>query len=573
MEVVDDEALSRFARLACRLLRAPVALVSLVDDRCQHFASAVGLPEPWASRAGTPLSHSFCQHVVASGAPLIVRDAREDPLVAQNLAIPDLNVIAYAGMPVTDETGHVLASFCVIDHEPRDWTDDELQVLQDITAAVTSEVQLRIAAVETRDAQLLAHRVEGRLALLADAADLLTSTLDIDQIVTSLAELVVPRLADCCVIDVAVANERRYRTAAITHIDPEGARLFTRAEEVFPRRLNRNSAVMHVLGGSPPVLLSTVGDDYLERLAVSEEQLELYRALRPGSALMVPLQARGPVLGVLTMLRLESAPPYDESDLGLAIELGRRAGLALENARLYEQEHRAAEALQRELLPQLPVVPGLHLAARYVPSPQAGQVGGDWYDVLVFPDEAVGLAVGDVSGHDLSAAAVMGQMRAIVRAYAWEGSSPGRVLDRTCELVRGLEIDRVATAFFGRLDPPGPDGSRRLRCSNAGHPPPMLLRPGAEPELLDPPPTMLIGLASDARSTVDVDIPPGSTLVLYTDGLVERRDRDLEEGLDALLAVARSLPPDATPDEICKVLVDGMCGTSDDDIAVLVVRT
>ncbi len=111
MDVVDDEALGRFTRLASRLLAAPVALVSLVDDRCQHFASAVGLPEPWASEAGTPLSHSFCQHVVNSGEPLVVADAREHPLVAANLAVRDLNVVAYAGVPIVDETGLVLGSF------------------------------------------------------------------------------------------------------------------------------------------------------------------------------------------------------------------------------------------------------------------------------------------------------------------------------------------------------------------------------------------------------------------------------------------------------------------------------
>ncbi|MDP9417090.1 MAG: SpoIIE family protein phosphatase [Actinomycetota bacterium] len=573
MEVVDDEALGRFTRLACRLLKAPVSLVSLVDERVQHFASAVGLPEPWATEAGTPLSHSFCRHVVASREPLFVEDAREHPLVAENLAIPDLNVIAYAGVPITDETGLVLGSFCVIDHQPRAWTQDELDVLSDLGAAVSGEVQLRLAGVEARDAQLLAARVEERLAVLADAADLLTSTLDMDATVTALAQLAVPRLADCCVIDLVVPGDKRYRTAAITHVDPEGRELFVRAEQVFPRRSNPNSAILRILGGGQPLLLEGVDDAYLARLAVSPEQLEFYRALKPGSSVMVPLRSRDTVLGALTLLRLAGSRPYDESDLALAVELGRRAGLALENARLYEQEHRAAEALQRELLPSLPEVPGLRLAAQYVPSAQAGQVGGDWYDVLTFPDGGVGLAVGDVSGHDLSAAAVMGQIRAVVRAYAWEGKQPGDVLDRTCELVRGLEIDRVATAFYARLEPPGADGCRVLRAANAGHPPVLLLPPGQPPRLLHPPRSLLIGLAGEARATEEVVLEPGSILVFYTDGLVERRDRDLEEGTDELLAIAAGLSPEASVADIAGTLVDKMCAGREDDVAVLVVGT
>ncbi len=571
MDMVDDEALGRFTRLACRLLDAPVSLVSLVDDRCQHFASARGLPEPWASEAGTPLSHSFCQHVVTSGEPLVVTDARDHPLVAASLAIPDLNVIAYAGVPITDDTGLVLGSFCVIDHEPREWTQDELEILRDVGAAVSGEVQLRLSAVEARDAQVLAARIEERLALLSDAADVLSSSLDIDATLTSLAQLAVPRLADCCVIDLVAPGDRRYRIAAVTHVDPSGRELLMRSEELFPRRSNPNSAILRILAGGEPILLSPVHDSYLERLATSPEQLELYRALRPGSSVMVPLSSRGKVLGALTLLRLEGGTPYDESDLGMAIELGRRAGLALENAQLYEREHRAAEALQRELLPTLPSVPGLRLAARYVPSAQAGQVGGDWYDVLPFPDGGVALAVGDVSGHDLSAAAVMGQVRAVVRAYAWEGKQPGEVLDRTCELVRGLDIDRVATALFARLEPPRADGRRVLRAANAGHPPPLVLTPGEAPRLLDPPPSLLIGLAGPPRATEEVELAPGSVVVLYTDGLIERRDRDVGEGLAELQQVAATLAPDAEVDDIATTLVEKMCGEGEDDIAVLVV--
>jgi PAS domain S-box-containing protein len=162
-----EEAFDRLTRLASAITGAPVALVSLVDDRRQFFKSAVGLPEPWASRRETPLSHSFCQHVVARAEPLIVADAREHPLVRDNLAVPDLGVVAYAGIPLVLSTGEVLGSFCVVDTKPREWTSHEIAALTDIAASVISEIELRQASVKAkRDAVLAEQAKLERTALL-----------------------------------------------------------------------------------------------------------------------------------------------------------------------------------------------------------------------------------------------------------------------------------------------------------------------------------------------------------------------------------------------------------------------
>ena len=139
----SEEAFDRLTRLATRLLHVPVALVSLVDADRQFFKSCIGLPEPWASARETPLSHSFCQHAVQRASPLVIEDAREHPLVRDNLAIPDLGVVAYAGIPLATGDGLVLGSFCVIDHVPRRWTDDELATLHDLAAAVATAIELR----------------------------------------------------------------------------------------------------------------------------------------------------------------------------------------------------------------------------------------------------------------------------------------------------------------------------------------------------------------------------------------------------------------------------------------------
>jgi sigma-B regulation protein RsbU (phosphoserine phosphatase) len=149
LDATRDEAFDRLTRLATRVLRAPVALVSLVTDERQYFASSVGLPEPWGSEQETPLSHSLCQHVVLTGLPLLVEDARESIVLQDNLAIRDLGVVAYAGMPLRTSDGHVLGSFCVIDHHPRSWTAAELEALADLAGAAMSEIALRRVVAQT----------------------------------------------------------------------------------------------------------------------------------------------------------------------------------------------------------------------------------------------------------------------------------------------------------------------------------------------------------------------------------------------------------------------------------------
>jgi signal transduction histidine kinase len=171
LDTPDEIAFDRLTRLVSKLLHAPVALVSLVDKDRQFFKSSVGLPEPWASQRETPLSHSFCQHVVEAGAPLIITDAHSHALVHDNLAIPDLNVIAYAGFPLTMANGHVLGSFCAIDTKPRVWTQDELEILEELALAVSTEIELRSQLIERERTQVeLRHAKEA-----ADAANMAKS--------------------------------------------------------------------------------------------------------------------------------------------------------------------------------------------------------------------------------------------------------------------------------------------------------------------------------------------------------------------------------------------------------------
>lgn len=171
LELVDspaEEAFDRLTRLASRIVGVPVSLVSIVDADRQFFKSFLGLGEPWASRRETPLSHSFCQHVVTSGEPLIVTDAREHPLVKDNLAIPDLNVIGYLGMPLTTTDGHRLGSFCVIDTQPHQWTPEEIEIVRELAHSVMSEIELRTELKIRLDVENALHQQNRKLARLTE---------------------------------------------------------------------------------------------------------------------------------------------------------------------------------------------------------------------------------------------------------------------------------------------------------------------------------------------------------------------------------------------------------------------
>jgi len=169
LDTPTEEAFDRLTRLAARILHAPAALVSLVDEDRQFFKSRMGLPEPWASLGETPLSHSFCQHTVASGQPLIIQDAREHPLVFDNLAVAELQVVAYAGIPLITSDGQVLGSFCVLDDHPRSWSEDEIAILTDLAAAVMSEIELRAATREGQRQSAERHQLQVERDLLSSS--------------------------------------------------------------------------------------------------------------------------------------------------------------------------------------------------------------------------------------------------------------------------------------------------------------------------------------------------------------------------------------------------------------------
>jgi serine phosphatase RsbU (regulator of sigma subunit) len=256
-----------------------------------------------------------------------------------------------------------------------------------------------------------------------------------------------------------------------------------------------------------------------------------------------------------------------------ALMLGYLQQLHSERA-AHEREHQVAATLQRSLLPTLPTIEGITCAARYLASTDHAQVGGDWYDLFALPDGAIGLAIGDVMGHDLAAAAAMGQLRSVLRSYAYEGSSPSVVLDRLDRLVQGFEMAEVATAIYGRLLLHR--GAGTLLFANAGHLPPLVRHQDGTVSQLDRGASPLIGALAPGRARrgeAAQVLAPGSLLLLYTDGLVETREHDIDQGIDRLSAVLAALDPSPGPEQVCDALTSELVGPDqDDDVALLAVR-
>lgn len=600
---VPDAGIERFTRLVTRLLEVPVSLVSLVDDTRQLFPGATGLAEPWDGERQTPLSHSFCQHVVTSGEQLVVTDAPRHPLVCANLAVGELGVVAYAGMPLVDGEGYTLGSLCAIDTAPRTWGEDDLEVLRDLAAACSSELQLRITAVRaetaraeaeaaradaeqarrraealqagTADARHRAERAGARLELLGAATQAMTSTLDADDALRRLARVVVPALADWCAVH--VPDGRAARRVALEHDDravaaPVGSRPLLSAR-------GSADALAAILRGTHRTI-EVDGDALRARRAAGtttgSEHDALIDELGGDRVLVVALLDRSDEpLGALTLAR-GADRPWSAADRLVVDELVQRAGMAVDNARLYQAQRRAAETLQSSLLTELVQPEGLELAARYHPAMAGVDVGGDWYDAFPVGEGATAIVIGDVMGHDLVAAGQMGQLRNMLRTLAHDRAAPpSEVLSRLDRVAEGLGVGAFATCVLATVSPSGqPDGTWRLRWSNAGHLPPVLLRADGGSEVAAGDDDLMLGIGpATARHDREVLLAPGDTALLVTDGLVESREASLDDGL-AQLRLHAMRAADAPLEQLCDRLIAsaGAAAGHVDDIAVVAVR-
>ncbi|WP_405962222.1 SpoIIE family protein phosphatase [Streptomyces sp. NBC_00723] len=412
-----------------------------------------------------------------------------------------------------------------------------------------------------------------RLALLAATTTQLTSTLDVDEALRRLVTLVVPRLADWVIIDLITERDEVWRTVVV---EADGDALVPHEELQGPMPPVPEESPMPLSRALRGVASTLAGPQTYQGppdSGIAVEQRRLFDASAVHSAAIAPIRSTRAVLGALTLGRARQPGDFKTADLPLIEDIARRAGLALDNARLYQRQRKVAETMQNHLLPQMPRVSGLQMAVRYLPAPDASQVGGDWYDAFSLPDGATALAVGDVVGHDLEAAAGMAQVRNMLRAYAWAlPEPPSRIVERLDEAVMHITDVTMATMILARVEE-ADEGRWKLSWSNAGHPPPLLISHDGLADYLTGGHGILLGTgAGEPRTDGTALLPPGSTLVLYTDGLIEEPGHTLDEGLHRLRRHAAALahrPLDSFTDRLLRRVRPA---ANDDDVALLALR-
>ncbi|WP_439145523.1 SpoIIE family protein phosphatase [Streptomyces virginiae] len=465
-------------------------------------------------------------------------------------------------------------------------------------SVVTLRDSTELAALSGR-----AEVARGRLQLLYDAGVRIGTTLDVVRTAEELSEVAVPRFADFVTVELLEPVLHGDEPSLVTGIYTE----------------MRRAAITGVRADSP---LQPVGDiiRFVVPTAPMAAALDAGRAVLAAdlnaamgwraqdsqgtrvaldyglhSLISVPLRARGVVLGMANFWRADTPEPFDEEDRSFAAELGTRAAVSIDNARRFTREHAMAVTLQRSLLPRvLPAQNAVDVASRYLPA-KAG-VGGDWFDVIPLPGGRVALAVGDVVGHGVHAAATMGRLRTAVHNFSTLDLPPDELLGHLDELIN--RIDQNATgsglsdgdgtdggedAADGAAEPAGVTGatclyavydpvSGRCRMASAGHPGPALIRPGGDVEFPELPAGLPLGVGGMPFEAAEFTLPEGSRLVLFTDGLVEDRDRDFDSGLRLLgEALAR---PGRSPDQACSdVLAAMLFPVPSDDIALLIADT
>ncbi|WTU08821.1 serine/threonine-protein phosphatase [Streptomyces sp. NBC_00075] len=436
-----------------------------------------------------------------------------------------------------------------------------------------------------------------RLRFVGAATRRIARGIDLDEIVMGLCRATVPTFSDTILVylrdPLPVGDER-----------PTGPLVLRlrRTDRLPPERDSENAFLATSAVPQPPPELSPVSAELCE-VRPGGALAEVLRGVRPvfadapaaraalpellgegcdldvpdgQRAILAPLRGRRRVIGAALFLRRPERIPFETDDLLVAAQLATHSALGIDKAVLYGREAYIADELQRTMLPEtLPRPTGVRLASRYLPAAETARVGGDWYDAIPLPGSRVALVVGDVMGHSMTSAAIMGQLRTTAQTLAGLDLPPQEVLHHLDEQAQRLGTDRMATCLYAVYDPV----SHRITIANAGHPPPVLLHLGGRAEVLKVPSGAPIGVGGVDFEAVELDAPAGATLFLYTDGLVESRLRDVWTGIEQLreklAATAQLTGPDHPPplEALCDEVLDMLGpGDRDDDIALLAAR-
>ena len=410
-----------------------------------------------------------------------------------------------------------------------------------------------------------ARRAEGRVALLAQTGALVTLELDSDARMEGFVQLTVPTFADLCVVNL-IDDDGSFRMAHVA-VAPGRDEQFARLQEWEPIASDTPSVSADAVRTRAPVLLEDA-QVLIERFNLQRRALAERAAIE--SLLCVPMfDSEGDAFGTVTFAIAGSGRRYRPDDVPVAEELGRRGAAALRHARSFERERETVEALQRSLLPaDLPTLGDVEVSASYLPATEGALIGGDWYDVVPLVDGRLVLAIGDVVGHGISAATSTGRLRAGLQLCALDGDEPSTILRRLNGYLHWAADAEMATLSVVRYDP----STGALELASAGHPPPLVVAGGRARYLDHEPGPPLRALSSATYRTTTAELPADGTLLLYTDGLVERRREPIDVGLGRLLTAAEGPADglDQLTDNILDALLPGR--RADDDVALVLLR-
>lgn len=590
LSATSDSGMDRFARLVSRLLRVPMAFVSLFEEDREILPGLFGLPQPWADARALP-PHGLWRSVEASGRPLVVADARTDERLRTAPAVAGLGAVAYAGMPLADGDGVVLGALCAVDREPRAWSDGELSDLEDLASACSAELCLRILSAQSRsvqkvletaragadrarsDAQRLEREAQAGLdhaELLLRASEELAQTSGLEDVRRRLRDLFVgagkPAYVGLLVADkdelhrvpdpdVEHAVEREVLTMPVTAAFPSTRALRERRPVFVPDR---------------EALVADYGP----------EALGVFDRMGFTTLLCLPLWGSRTVLGVLAICWAKKHEVGVTERATLTAASGYIAQ-AVERALYLDERISVARQLQEAMLTDLPRADPLEISALYEPAAVDDMIGGDWYDAYLLPPASSGepgalmITVGDITGHDMHAATIMGQVRSMLRQATLDHPpySPAAALtalDAACSV---LPVEAAGTLVHARIAPADDGPGWTVTWSNAGHPPPLLRTPDGRVTVLTEHDILLHHtLGPLPRTEARRGLPPGSTLLLYTDGLVERRGHDMDASTARLVGLL-ARHGERPPAELLRHISAGLAQAApEDDVVVLALR-
>ncbi len=448
-------------------------------------------------------------------------------------------------------------------------------VVLEITHRKAAEAAREQALAAEREARAAAETAAGRARFLAEASVVLDRSLDYDQTLQAIATLAVPGIADWCAVDALEHGE--LRSVVVKHVDPAKTEFGERLLGTFHYLPDAPNGPPEVVRTGRSELLPVITDEMLVANARNAEHLEMLRELGMRSVMVVPMISRSRMLGTITFVSSESGRQFTEDDVRFAEDVARRAGIAVDNARLYSERAQIARTLQESLLPpRLPTIPHFEVAARYLAAGEGIEVGGDFYDLFDADNGDWSIVMGDVCGKGADAAALTALARYTLRATARDDAAPSAVLQTLNDAVLRQRGDgRFITVAYGRLTPPNGEGAALLTLATGGHPAPILLRRDGRAKPVGRPGTLLGVVTDPTLSDQTVELRPGDTLFLYTDGVTEAYAPDhLLEVEDVARIVEDCAGLDAA--DLVKCVEDRVralgSGPPGDDIAMLALR-